>query len=719
MFHHQTHSLGRLRPRWFQLAGAIITLGIALAACGQDGTSGEPAASAPTATKDVFGASTGFKPTPAFERRRIPDKPGPRRVHIVVSLDAPPESSDLEGLAQDGLTLLEPLERKVWFASIASRDIKDVSSLDGVQQVGFIMPGTKLSQDLKDDPAPYPYQRRGEGRIAYSVLFHKDVTANDVQELASVLDIELEEFDPKVFGVVRGVTLNIRPDGLQSLTEADIVARVEPSPPPVLDFNRDTAQPLSNVDKVQSAPFNLDGSGIRVGVWESGGVVLSTHQELTPRVTVATGQSSTTTFHAAHVAGTIGSSGANSPAAEGMAPNVNITSWDANADTVEMANAANPTLTNTPIQISNHSYGSYVGWDGTDNVFTPELGIFYNNQNLFGSYEIISANLDNVVYQNGLIVVQAAGNERDDVPVAGVNGGPADCLQGGLGIQADCIGPRPGAKNIITVGAMRVWGVLLIAGFSSYGPTDDGRIKPDLMAHGFNMTSLSDTSNTAIGSMGGTSAAAPVVSGIAALVLQEANSANIAMSPAGMKALLIQTATDVQGKGQATAGPDYATGWGVVNAEAAVELLRKGGLIEGSLKTSRGAPWYSAANKMPTKDSVWSYKFNVTREKEVHVTLAWDDPPGVPGGLTLINDLDLRLTGPDGVTHTPWILGGAANPGQAAVRNGGNDSINNVEQVSVLSPMAGVWTVTVSAAAGNLPIGPQTFAVSGPRRIAR
>ena len=214
--------------------------------------------------------------------------------------------------------------------------------------------------------------------------------------------------------------------------------------------------------------------------------------------------------------------------------------------------------------------------------------------------------------------------------------------------------------------------------------------------------------------------AAPVVSGIAALVLQQANSGNIAMSPAAMKALLIQTATDVQGIGQATPGPDYATGWGIVNAEAAVEMLRGGGLIQGSLSISRGTPWYGATKKVPTKDSVWSYQFNVPRgQREVHVTLAWDDPPGVPGGLTLINDLDLRLTGPEGVTHTPWKLGGAANPGQAAVRNGGNDAINNVEQVSVLLPRHGTWTATVSAAAGNLPIGPQTFAVAGPRRIAR
>ena len=82
--------LGRLRPRWFLLTGAIIALGILMAACGQNGTSGGPSAIAPTATIDVFGASTGFRPPSAGQRppsagqgRQIPDTPGPRRVMLL------------------------------------------------------------------------------------------------------------------------------------------------------------------------------------------------------------------------------------------------------------------------------------------------------------------------------------------------------------------------------------------------------------------------------------------------------------------------------------------------------------------------------------------------------------------------------------------------------------------------------------------------------------
>ena len=713
------------KPRFIVLAGMIIGLVVVLAGCGITGEAGGRRVATPTpptvsrelapsptfvrpertprgrrvATLTPPTVSRELAPSPTLVRPertpRVVARPTPTpelaktgRTHLLVELDFPPESSDLKVFARLGLALLEPLEKKVWFASVASSYLGKVASLEGVRQVRPIKSQDKLSRELQEDPAPYGYQHRDGDRIAYSVLFHKDVTATNVQALAREIDIEFETFDANAFGVVRAVTLSVPTDGLQALMEADIVSRIEPAPGPDEDNNQANAQPLSNVDKVQSGPFNLDGTGVTVGIWEAGNVILATHQELTPRVTVQAGQSAITDDHAAHVAGTVGSSGANSPATEGMAPNVTIASWDSSNDSNEMTNAATSA---TPIRISNHSYGKSIGWNG--------FGTTFKSQNGFGDYSNLSVNYDNVVAQNGLIVVKSAGNHRNDAPPVPVPGQPADCLQGGLGIFADCIGRRGSAKNVITVGAMN--GANAIGVFSSFGPTDDGRIKPDLMAHGWNMTSLFATSNTATGTKGGTSMATPVVSGIAALVLQEANTLNVAMSPAAMKALLIQTAQDVQAIGQATIGPDYATGWGIVDAEAAVKLLRQGGLAQGTLNATGIA-------------NAWTQTFYVPAgQAEVHLTLVWDDPAGVPNGQILINDLDLRLVAPNGNSFTPWILGGAANPGQVAVRNGGNDAVNNIEQVSVLNPIAGIWTATVSANAGNLPQAPQTFAVAG------
>lgn len=711
---------------------AIICLGavglalLSLTGCVQEAVVEQPLKPAPAVSPyEIQLRSRKFTPKPGvpadlaarIDRVIAQAAPEKKRAHILVQLRTPPEPADRKRFAKQGLALLEPLNKRVWYAAVTSRSIRALPRLKGVRWADLIKPDDKLSEKLRKDLPPLPYNLRPGGRIAYSVLFHKDVIAREVTAFAKSVEGKLEVFDAKSFPVVRSVIISVPRGRLVALAEADIVSWIEPSPPPDEDQNLLNAQPLSNVDDVQGVPFDLDGTGVTVGLWEAGDVVQAALLDLTPRLIVQAGQTAGSDDHAAHVAGTIGASGANVVNAEGMAPNVTIASWDSANDAAEMTNAAtsagNPGDP-TPIQISSHSYGPGIGWNAAGTVFT-------NNQNLFGQYNNQAQGFDDVVFQTGLIVVKSAGNDRDDAwngftPIPGVPPAPVparDGTQGGFGVDADCIGPRGTAKNIITVGAMN--GAGAIAVFSNFGPTDDGRIKPDLVAQGVGMLSLAcncfddrngdgidDVPNTLTSSriMGGTSMSTPVVSGVAALVLQEANTLNIDMTPAAMKALLIQTAQDVQGVGQSTVGPDYATGWGIVDAEAAVNLLRQSGLAQGTLNAIGAA-------------AAWTQTFYVPAgEAEIHLTLVWDDPAGNPGGQILINDLDLRLIAPDATQFTPWTLN-PANPGAAAVRNGGNDAVNNVEQVSVQNPMAGIWTVQVSSDAGNLPDAPLDFAVAG------
>jgi subtilisin family serine protease len=639
------------------------------------------------------------------------------RAHILLQLQAPPDPSGRTHLADRGITLLMPVNKLSWHASVTTHGAEELPRAKEIRWADLMQARDKLAKVVQKGEL-FPYNLRPDNRVAYSVLFHKDVTADEVLALAKRLNARLEGFDPKAFPVVRTVTFDVPRGVLEELAEADIVAWIEPSEPPFEKHNLLNAQPLSRVNLVQAAPFNLSGTGVTVGVWEVDATVDGAHLDLTPRVVIETGQTNTLSDHAAHVAGTIAGSGANVANAEGMAPAVGLTSWDATNDAVEMTNAATSSGGSgqpTAIQISNHSYGLIIGWNNAGTNFT-------NNQGLFGQYTNLSQAVDNVVFQTGLMVFKSAGNDRDDVPATPVTGQPGDCLQGGLGVAADCIESRGVAKNVFTIGAMNGMGA--IAAFSSFGPTDDGRIKPDLMAQGVGMLSLACTtcftdgngdgiddvpnSNIASTTMGGTSMATPVVAGVAALILQDARNRRTAMNPAAMKALLIQTARDVQGIGQANVGPDYATGWGIVDAEAAIKLLRQGGLIHGTLSATGNA-------------NTWTRTFYVpSNQAELHLTLAWDDPPGNPttpqNQPKLVNDLDLRLIAPDGTQFTPWTLD-PANPAQAAVRNGGNDAVNNVEQVSVVNPMAGVWTAEVSANANNLLQPPQAFAVAGPFRL--
>lgn len=459
------------------------------------------------------------------------------------------------------------------------------------------------------------------------------------------------------------------------------------SHPRLIMHNAAHAQPLAHVDLVQGAPFDLDGTGITVGIWDPG-LVLTTHLDLAPRATVhggETGAPGSTRDHATFLAGTVGASGQHVPAARGMAPKVNIISWDVKSgDNVELE----MTSAGAALQVAVHAWGPHIGWDPVEG-FAPHT--------LFGQYNNDSAGFDRAVAA-GLVVVKSAGNDRDDTPSPPPNE-PADCYQHGP-IAQDCLDPIASAKNVITVGA--VDSDTEISTQSSFGPTDYGRIKPDVMAYGGSIntsparraTSLGTASTTASATRGGTSVSAAVVGGIAALILQQANKLNVTLSPAAVKALLVQTARDVQDGGRATLGPDFASGWGIADAQAAISVLRQGGIQEGELSQ------VGAANG-------WQRNFFVPAGlAEVHLTLAWTDPAGE----ALVNDLDLRLIAPDGTVYTPWILN-PASPATAAVRNGGNDSINTVEQVSIVAPMAGVWTAQVTAA--TLGQAPQKFALAG------
>lgn len=646
------------------------------------------------------GVPTGLEASTAKIIEKAP--PSSKRAHVLLQLKSPPTPEDRQRLALRGIVLLEPFNNLTWYASVTTSGVGALVQDDGVRWSELIKPEDKLSHLVRG--TPLSHQMREQDRVAYSVVFHKDVSAEEILAWAQQADVRLEDFDAAVYPVLRFVVVNVPEDAVTELAAADIVAWIEPSPLPKKDHNLRRAQPLSRVDVVQAAPYNLDGDGITVGLWD-GGIVADEHPDLKPRVIVQPGQGTTVGAHAMHVAGIIGGSGVNVKRAKGMAPKVTIHSWDSDNDAKEMAKAA----MSGQIQISSHSYGKRIGWDA---------GKFNDNQEYFGLYTAQSQAFDNIVFLHKLIVVKSAGNDRDDWPPEPSSRQPfADCFQGNLGYPSTCIGPVGAAKNIITVGAVDGTDRILdgispmrIAPFSSFGPTTDGRIKPDLMAQGVNMASLSPKFDE-YAVMGGTSMAAPVVSGIAALVLQDAKARNVHMSPAGMKALLVQTARDVTGnmiahRRRTHPGPDYATGWGIVDAKGAIDLLRQSGVVHGIAR--RDAPW----------KKTFSVPANMA---ELRVTLAWDDPP--PGASmdrekALVNDLDLYLIAPDQQTkHGPWILD-PRKPTHAAELEVGKDltrkdDVNNVEQVYVKKPATGTWTVVVSAA-GLLPGLDQQFAVAGP-----
>ena len=449
--------------------------------------------------------------------------------------------------------------------------------------------------------------------------------------------------------------------------------------------------------------LNVDGDGYnQLGEWD-GGRVRSSHQEFTDqgssRVMVQDGGSFAD--HATHVAGTMVAAGVQSQA-KGMAYKANLKSWEWSNDESEMAAAAANGL-----EISNHSYGFIRGWDYSNGSWhwhgTPSISP--DEDYHFGFYNNDSRVLDNIAYNApNYLIVRAAGNDRGEGPSDAGNG-KAEKDGGDDGY--DCLGTEVVAKNILTVGAVKqVWpytgpASVKMSSFSCWGPTDDGRVKPDVVAKGVDVYSSTASSNSSYASFNGTSMASPNAAGTLALLqyyYQQSHSTG-PMKAATLKGLVIHTADEAG----PNPGPDYMFGWGLINAERAADVitddLQQTVLDELVLQTGQ----------------TYTRDLTVPAGMALKVTISWTDKPGVPvtpqlnpPDPMLVNDLNLRVTGPDGVAYYPWRLN-RDYPDSAAVKNGENH-VDNVEVVDVGNQGAGTYTVQVDYT-GTLSGGSQAFSL--------
>jgi len=448
--------------------------------------------------------------------------------------------------------------------------------------------------------------------------------------------------------------------------------------------------------------LNLNGEGITLNVWD-GGSSRATHQEFGGRTTQMDG-TPIMNGHATHVAGTMVSAGI-MPSAKGMAPAANLHVYDFSNDEVEMIQAA----ANGAI-VSNHSYGRPTGW-----VFHTNQWWWYGDTRIsqtidykFGYYSEETRVRDEITYLAPFYLqVHAAGNDRIDLGPS--PGEEHNVFNHDLGIWVkstdfrerdggedgfDCISTLVLGKNVLTIGSVadliEYTGPesVVLNEFSSTGPTDDGRIKPDLVANGQSVISTWVDNNTSYAGLTGTSMAAPTISGSVGL-LQQLNKRLYGsyMRAATLRGLVIHAAREAGPH----PGPDYRHGWGLADMEAAAKIIPEKGnttLIEERNLVQNTVPTYTK--------TVYS-----TGQQPLVVTLAWSDVPGNPlepalNNRTplLVNDLDVRVTRlSDGQVFYPWKLD-PDNP--AAPATTGDNIVDNVEKIQINVPQPGQYQIVVS-----------------------
>lgn len=457
----------------------------------------------------------------------------------------------------------------------------------------------------------------------------------------------------------------------------------------------------------------VQGEGMTVGVWDGGRTYIN-HKEFQGRVSEYETIPSAYSDHATHVTGTIAAGGVR-PNAIGMAPKSNVVTHDWDDDILEMTEAAENGLL-----LSNHSYGLVSGYDNA--AYSGNIGWhWFGNISIsdqedyrFGYYDEKSRTIDELAFNAPYyLMVKAAGNDRDQGPELG-----EDCyiMKNGAWVKSSAVAHTDGpfdliesfgnAKNLLTVGAVEdvnwlegVHGDVEMSVFSNWGPTDDGRIKPEVVANGCDVFSTILLNKYAVQS--GTSMAAPSVTGGLILLQEYYHKLNDHyMKSSTLKALAIQSCEEAGSH----PGPDYSYGFGLLNTLTAAEIIKEDQLENGV-----------AIIQENSINNGTSLQFDlIPNSTDVLITIVWTDVPGEvhepaldDPTLKLVNDLDMRLIDED-VTYFPYILD-PAQPEAPAQK--GDNFRDNVEQIRVSGLKVGRPIVLSITHKGELEGGVQDFSL--------
>ncbi len=551
--------------------------------------------------------------------------------------------------AANGLDLISYIPHHTYIFRFPETTSVSFLQNNGVRSIVPMEGRFKLSQDLKNGNIG-SWATDGENYVVTLQHFPYVDTQYVINDLAAQ-QISVKE----QYAGSNNIDLVIPNDCLEVLSNQPYVKWVEViTAPSIPDSEKGRTIHRANLlDTQTTGGRNYTGLGVGTLCRDDGPV--GPHIDFEGRHNGPLGQVANGSSHGDGVSGIMSGAGNLIPSNRGMAAGsdlyvVNYNSSFLDANTVNLINAGDVQVTN-----SSYSNGCNAGYTSVTQTVDTQINTIPT-----------------------LLHVFSAGNSN------GLN-----CGYGAGSQWGNITGGHKQGKNVIATANLFEDGVLV--GSSSRGPAHDGRIKPDISAHG--QGQISTNQNNGYQTFGGTSAASPGIAGVSAQLYQVYMDANGGALPesALIKASLLNTANDM-----GNVGPDFKFGWGLVNAYRAALLIEDGRYLADDV--SQGG----------NNTHTISVPANTT---QVRFMVYWSDPAATPGASpALVNDLDLVVTDPSSGTHLPYLLDHTPNPVNLDTpATNGADHMNNMEQVLLNNPAAGNYDIDISGF--NVPSGPQDYYV--------
>ncbi|HXB91695.1 MAG TPA: S8 family serine peptidase, partial [Puia sp.] len=568
--------------------------------------------------------------------------------YVLLQFDQLPDAERKKELAARGILLYDYIPGHAFLAEI--KDSFSVEELKGFAVGGlYRMPASfKIAERLQRNTEEYLHD--ADQLIAirfFGSVSQEEISRDLVQAGATIVPTKIRP-DHTLF-IRAGQTATIQK--IAALPYVSFIAS-QPMKPRALNYNNRAAHGAEALGAPSGR--NLQGNGVTLGIGDDSDPY--THVDFTGRLIERFPATSAT--HGVHTSGSLAGGGILDPRYKGMAPQATL-----------ISQYYTDILINAPTYLNDYDMVL------TSNSYT-DYAIGCNSD---GEYDGLANYTDAQLYSfPTLLHGFASGNDGflTCTPF------PPQFATIKSGFQC--------AKNVLTVGDINNFNNSANP-VSSCGPTNDGRLKPEIVTGGVNVTSTFP--NNTYGLETGTSMASPAAIGTLALIVERYRQLHGGSDPpaALLKALACNTANDM-----GNPGPDFQFGFGSLNGRAAIEAMENGQYRIGTVNNN-GSQSYTLTG-IPAG------------LQQVRIMLYWPDYPAAPfAGSALVNNLDLTVTSPDAVTHHPLIL----NPSPAHVNDiavEGIDNLNNIEQVVVNNPPGGTFTITVNGT--DIPTGSQNFVVT-------